>query len=740
MQVNLSKMPKPQQTYVVDFPRLDGGLNLKELSYRLDPDESPNMKNLWWQDGVLQCRDGQRFIADAAPVLSGPSTDDYGYACTQKPFFGYMFFHIGQCVYYAPYPVSPAVSKRFGPFVPIDFELEPVMADPDPRAASLFDVPLFVEQKRGVFFEYGDDLYYKNEGGFYQISRTYDDEDQPFTGRNLERWSYVPTILINADPTVRGAGDAYQPENRLSYAKKVTYNAQSGVTDYLLPVTGVTRESDLPFCEVMVDGVRMVEGTQANPQDYWVDATTGTVHFTTAPAVTDPPTNNTVVIQYEKEDDDARAALNSVMDCTCAVTAGNGNHLCILLAGCPEQRNAVFWNANDSVGMNPSYFPMTNYNFCGDSDESVTGFGKQYDDLILFKENSIGKLEFEITSVDERDSILFKYQLINDRIGCDLPYTIQLVENNLVFCNTHRGVHMLMSSSAAYENNVVCISEKVNGSRDYGLLYDVRRDDGVVSRGVNYYALEDGQYVLKGTTDNFYDVTPHTSSYGKIYIGNKPYYVPASEVRNQTVTAIDDDSRYWLCAAGHVYLWDYSISKASDPSWFYLANIHGIAYVLDNDGRLYHLDPWGRVTMFERSFVDYPVETEPGSDEQTGIPIVKVYAFPAQHFGSYDRLKDVLSILVSVRSDTDTTTKLLYETDYGGRVDLTPIESFSWQFVPRNLRRRCLSVSRYARVQRRTPGCRHIRHFALTLGNDGIFEDLAIISLQIFYRYQGKER
>ena len=73
------------------------------------------------------------------------------------------------------------------------------------------------------------------------------------------------------------------------------------------------------------------------------------------------------------------------MDCCYATVAGNGNNLCILLAGCPAQSNAVFWNSNDQYAMDPSYFPMTYYNLCGDSEEVVTGFGKQYDDLILFK-------------------------------------------------------------------------------------------------------------------------------------------------------------------------------------------------------------------------------------------------------------------------------------------------------------------------------------------------------------------
>ena len=47
MKISLSSMPNPHATKVVGFPRLDGGLNLWELDYRLDRNQSPEMKNLW---------------------------------------------------------------------------------------------------------------------------------------------------------------------------------------------------------------------------------------------------------------------------------------------------------------------------------------------------------------------------------------------------------------------------------------------------------------------------------------------------------------------------------------------------------------------------------------------------------------------------------------------------------------------------------------------------------------------
>lgn len=633
MRVSLNNYPSYPKTHVIEFPKLNGGLNIRELNYRLDANQSPEMQNLWWQDGVLQCRDGQRYLSEATTLGTG-------WACAEELFWGRAFFHIGTGLYCAK--ITELWST--GELDPADFALTSVLGN--------------IPANRGTFFRYDGCLFYKNRGGFYKIS--YNAAADSFTAvdMSLPENTHTPIILINADPTT-GSGTAYQPENRLSPRKEVHYNAKDGWREYKLPVKDIDS-----VVQVRVDGV-----VKAVSTDYVVDLTEGTVTFLTAPPVTDPPVNNTVEILYSKENP---KAMSSIMDCCYATVAGNGNNLCILMAGALAQSNAVFWNSNDQYAMDPGYFPMTYYNLCGDAAEIVTGFGKQYDDLILFKEQSVGKLAFGVETVDERDSVSFTYQSINAKIGCDLPWSIQLVENNLVFCNTRRGVHLIASASAAYENNIVCISDNVNGSSGFGLLHDVRAADVVAS--------------------------------------------------------LDDDERYWLCAGGHVYVWDYHVSTVSTPSWFYFTRIPAIAFFRDGLNHTYHLDSRGRVTLFDRIFSDY------------GEAIDKVYAFPTEYFGGYDRLKDILYVLITVRSDTDTVIRIRYDTDYEQREDLTPITSFTWRLVPRNLAHRCLAPFRYGHVAKRKPGCRHIRHFAMRLENHERAQDLAIVSAQIYFRYTGRER
>lgn len=630
------RVPPPNKEYAIDFPMLTGGLNLKELDYRLPPTESPYMKNMWWQDGVLQCRDGQT-------AVSHDEAKGIGYTCYQKEFYGKAFFHIGTGIYYG---------------------------QPNNEAMALDRIIEGVPENRGTFFQYYDWLFYKNRGGFYRIS--YEPDGKTFKGETVESLAYTPIIQINSNPEF-GSGDLYQPENRLSAEKEIWYNAKKEVSKYQLPVKPI-------------DSIERVEvdGKVLTPPEYTADLTEGTITFQTAPPVTDPPTPNTVKIKFKKANPDA---LKSIMDCRYAFVGGGDRNISILLAGSTKQPNAVFWNANDNLSMNAAYWPMTTFNLVGPTNDPVTGFGAQYKDIILFKAHSVGKLDFSLDMVDKRAVPLFTYTQINDRHGCDLPWTIQLVENNLVFCNTYQGVHVLQSSSPAYENNVLCISIKVNEPAN--TVIEDRKLDGLLAD------------------------------------------VRAGEV--DQVTSWDDDTRYWVCANGNAYLWDYDISKWGDPSWFFFTSMTPVSFWSDEKHTTFHLGKNGDVNILERSFMDFDK------------PIEKVYQFPVLNFGDYSRLKDVTSVLFETRSDTPSRVDIQYETDYERREDQTYISTWTWDLRHMNLGTLILGyynvlIPKYARVSKRRPKCRHIRHFTMTLSNNSPKEDLAIVSAQVFYNFQGKER
>ena len=617
--VNLAHMPNPKTEYAINFQALNGGLNLRDLELRLSNHESPEMRNLMWKDGVLCSRDGQEWVTDIATL-------GVGYTMYERLFHGRLFAHIGSGIYALnPSDAAPVFAQLCG------------------------GVPAV----RGTFFHYFDNLYYKTVGGYFQIA--YDAEEDTFSASSVT--GYTPVTVINAAPAT-GSGDLYQPENRIQPSKTVKYNAESGVTDYHLPVAGIDS-----VASVVVDGATLEEGT-----DYTVNLETGVVTFNTAPPVTDPPTNNTVVITYSKANPDA---YNAIMDCPYAVTYGGTGDLCVVMGGCPAQPNAFFWNGNN-IAMDATYFPISQYQLAGDTDDPVTGFGKQQSFLVVFKQRSVGRAKMSTTTIDGRTVVDMPYAAINDRIGCDLPWSIQLIDNNLVWCNTDQGVHILKDSSYAYENNVECVSTKVNdGLLGLSLLKDAR----------------------------------------------------ASSV----VCSVDDSKRYWLCANGHVWVWDYEESTYQKPSWYYFTDVKPVAFASELDD-LWHLDAKGRLTIFKRTFSDY------------GGPIDKSFRFAVQYFGGYDRLKNVNSIILVLRPDTDCDAVVKYLTDYETREDRAELSHNSWKLSPRNLSRRVLSGAGFGAVFRRKPMCRRIRHFTVQLENNVIGQDLGIVSAQIFYNYQGRFR
>ncbi len=272
------------------------------------------------------------------------------------------------------------------------------------------------------------------------------------------------------------------------------------------------------------------------------------------------------------------------------------------------------------------------------------------------------------------ERVALNYSAVHDSIGCDLPGSIRMVGNNPVFANASGGVYMLRPT-AARENNLLRLSDKVNGSDARpGLLYDFR------------------------------------------VAGASP------------VCSLDDGKRYWLCANGHAWLWDYSISDAKSPVWFYFTGLSPRALSM-RDGLPCLFDAARRAVRLGPTFSDF------------GEPIRKAYQFPARNFGSYDRLKTVRTVMFSFRPDTPSDVAVIYETDYETRSDSVNLTVAGYgRLTDRDLEVRDLSVPRHAAVFRRKPKCKHVRHFSMRLENNVAGQNLAPRSVETTVRYEGRDR
>ena len=89
--VKLKGAPSPKREYVLEHSNLCGGINLWDPDYRLKNNESPEMKNLLWRNGMLCSRKGQRFLCEYQL--------GQGFAAYPRLWHGCIFAHIGANIF-----------------------------------------------------------------------------------------------------------------------------------------------------------------------------------------------------------------------------------------------------------------------------------------------------------------------------------------------------------------------------------------------------------------------------------------------------------------------------------------------------------------------------------------------------------------------------------------------------------------------------------------------------------------
>lgn len=166
---------------------------------------------------------------------------------------------------------------------------------------------------------------------------------------------------------------------------------------------------------------------------------------------------------------------DKLMEMTVSTTFGGssglyGNGTRVFLGGCKSDPALMHWSDVNQ----PLYFSENNYARVGNANAPITAFGKQGEILVIFKPTEMfytqyvegseytaddvisGKI-IDVTTVDAQFPI---YQ-INDTIGCDLPATIQLCLNRLIWATTAGEVYTLVTSYNSSERNVYSVSRNI---------------------------------------------------------------------------------------------------------------------------------------------------------------------------------------------------------------------------------------------------------------------------------------
>jgi hypothetical protein len=337
--------------------------------------------------------------------------------------------------------------------------------------------------KPGVFCEFGDTLYYIQGGEIWQI-------DPDYSVSAVE--PYVPTVLINARPDLSDSddGEAY---NLIGTGFTVKYNGDGKTKVFKLPQTGLAPDpvtatvgiAEEPYIRKLTEGAGIT-----------VDRQAGTVTFSSAPMA---GTNNVWITAHKY----VPGVKEKITGCTVAIrfggeSAGVTGGTRVFVMGNPDYPYH-YWRSDlglhVSAGM--AYFPDTAEEVLDQNSDAITAAAKMGEQLIVFKENSIFAIGY---SYDGKD-VYYPVRECHSAIGCDMPGSVQLIDNRLVFAHSRSGVHMLVSTDNALENIVKPLSANINAL----LLREPDLKNACSCDFDRYYWLKAGRHVYLWD----YDITPY---------------------------------------------------------------------------------------------------------------------------------------------------------------------------------------------------------------------------------------
>lgn len=494
------------------------------------------------------------------------------------------------------------------------------------------------------FFVYNGILYMLNGYEYIQYDGV--------TVKNVE--PYIPKVSINRKPDGTDS-TVNESWNLLGSGFTDQFNGDGTATKYKLSFDNL----DSTTVKAKVNNVEIVEGNGLT-----VDRTTGEITFTTAPS---KGQNNVLITAYKTFTDN----VSNVLKCTKAIEFSNR----VFITGNKDLPN-YYWASGVNDNVDASYFP-TKYKYAiRGSDKAVTNFIVFHNKLIVFKEDLTAVVEAS-TGLDNTASFPISY--LNTEIGCDIPNSIQLINNCPVFANTYGGVYAIVSTMIPDEKNIIPISFNVNGS-----------------------PFRSG--ILQEDTNSL-----------------------------KKASSVDYGYKYHLCVDNKVYVLDYSkgfkLNKPKELTWLLYNNINAKRFFIRHNELMYSARDKGMITKFIPQFNDF------------GQPIYSSWKSKLMDFGYSDYIKKVKEIWLTTKANSNPNVKINYYTDKMELVDSiligsTKLKSFSWKdFSWKTFTWRVQIFPATIKLKVNT---RKIRYFQIELTGEKENYPLSIVNLIIKYKLTKK--
>ena len=575
------KFPKntPRVANELKIPDLSGGLNLRDgLSEILD-NQLIDCKNMWWNDGLLKTRPGMRATKETVMYIGRPAEQtinirnfpEIKYVESNKSYYLQVIQRACDMENDGNYTITfQFVWRNENENIPISsFNLNNDSKEinyfvcckknilycfTNKKTIHKLDITnkdnQWEDVKEGEYYTPTVYTHCTNEGwslaedapsymqyphfkgtmfeGFNIIGNSYKmiySTVNKALSKNYMVYRLATDLPVNTDVTVKASyidrGGVKHPHTVSFYSDETTfqYNEENAGSDNLY--MQIELPNVIRFCTK--DGGQVKELTQ---EDYVED-------------------NLEIIVPYLPAESE-KAKIFNMTRCEWfggAATGIMGGTRLFLCGNKGAEKSLVCWSGLD----NPLYFPENSYFYVGDTTSAVTGFGKQSDMLVIFKENETWYTKYnQNTGITAKDlinqsvvdftssSVYFPLVQINSSIGCDKPDTIKLCRNRLVWFSSGK-VYTLVSENQYNERSIFCVSEMIEKK----LKNHIGIQQPTACDWNGYYCLcfEDKMYLMDY---NCYGYT-HISSYSKTEDANIriPWYFWEFAVSG-AICAVDD--------------------------------------------------------------------------------------------------------------------------------------------------------------------------------------------------------
>lgn len=406
-------------------------------------------------------------------------------------------------------------------------------------------------------------------------------------------------------------------------------------------------------------------GAETTPRTTGItkDKVNGTVTFTEG---TKPPAGtDNVTIAFTKN---ILADANTIYGCKYNIEY----YGIIWMTGNPDYPTRV-WKSDIPFDKTEyaNYFPALYFDDLGNDQYATTGFCTQYDKLLMFKEKSI----YITAPVVENNNPTFPLQLLNGEIGCNIPHSIQLVNNNPTFANTETGVWIIISTNLLGEKNVKNVSTKING-----LVW-------------------------------------------------KPGLL--QETNLSTAESYDYGNKYYLCVNGNAYVWDYggnfNVSNPDNLSWWKYNNIYPAMFdeIIESGFSIlaYGHKTTGKVVKFSELTTDF------------GNAIPQHFTTSLFDMDHPERFKTAIALWITNFPNTGNF-KLEIFTDKKERIyestDNATTNSFDWDMFDWN--KFSFNVYRFPVTLKKRIGGSNIAYLQIRISTNGTTDYIYMSNLMVQYR------